>query len=48
VSLSLDLGGGASAVCDCVIVYKVDGDGKLLSLRAFWEYDRMMATLTTS
>ncbi|MDP3714374.1 MAG: nuclear transport factor 2 family protein [Mycobacteriales bacterium] len=48
VSLSLDLGGGASAVCDCVIVYKVDGDGKLLSLRAFWEYERMMATLTTS
>lgn len=48
VSLTLDLGGGTTATCDCVIVYRVDAQGKLLSLRAFWEYDRMIATLTTT
>ena len=48
VSLHLDLGGGTTARCDCVIVYRVDDGGKLLSLRAFWEYDRMMATIRTA
>jgi hypothetical protein len=28
-------------------VYRVRADGKLVSLRAFWEVDRMMATLTS-
>lgn len=27
-----------------VFVYRVDDSGKLLSLRAFWEFDRAMAT----
>jgi ketosteroid isomerase-like protein len=38
--------GGANTKCEGVFVYKVDDDGKLVSLRAFWEVDRMMATLT--
>lgn len=47
VRLTLDLG-GATATCDCVIVYRVDAAGLLVSLRAFWEYDRMMATITSA
>jgi steroid Delta-isomerase len=38
--------GGASTRCEGVFVYQVDDEGKLVSLRAFWEVDRMMATLT--
>jgi ketosteroid isomerase-like protein len=37
---------GTVTRCEGVFVYRVDGDGKLVSLRAFWETDRMMATLT--
>jgi steroid delta-isomerase len=29
-----------------VFKYRVDDDGKLVSLRAFWEWDRTMATAT--
>ncbi|TAM84508.1 MAG: nuclear transport factor 2 family protein [Jatrophihabitans sp.] len=29
-----------------VFAYRVDGAGKLVSLRAFWEWDRAMATAT--
>ncbi|MBM7458290.1 nuclear transport factor 2 family protein [Rhodococcus coprophilus] len=28
-----------------VFVYRVDGDGKIVSLRAFWEMDRAMKTV---
>jgi steroid Delta-isomerase len=38
--------GGAHTRCEGVFVYRVDDEGKLVSLRAFWEVDRMMATLT--
>jgi len=38
--------GGATSQCEGVFVYRVRDDGKLVSLRAFWEVDRMMATLT--
>ena len=31
-----------------VFVYRVDGEGKLVSLRAIWEFDRAMATATSS
>jgi hypothetical protein len=30
-----------------VFVYRVRDDGKLVSLRAFWEIDRMMATMSS-
>ncbi|WP_279246545.1 nuclear transport factor 2 family protein [Candidatus Litorirhabdus singularis] len=34
---------GAVGRCELVMVYKVDAEGKVLSLRAFWEVDEMMA-----
>jgi len=35
---------GSTAVCEGVFVYKIDDEGKLVSLRAFWELGKMMAT----
>lgn len=37
--------GGHVMDADGVFVYRVDGDGKLRSLRAFWEFDRALTTL---
>jgi steroid delta-isomerase len=34
---------GAIGRCELVMVYKVDEEGRVLSLRAFWELDEMMA-----
>ena len=31
---------------DCVLIYTVDDEGRITSLRAHWEPDRAMATLT--
>ena len=36
---------GMQAVAEGVFVYRVNDAGKLVSLRAFWEFERMMATL---
>ncbi|MFQ5417268.1 MAG: nuclear transport factor 2 family protein [Myxococcota bacterium] len=36
---------GGSAVCEGVFTYKVNEDGKILSLRAYWELDRMLASM---
>jgi steroid Delta-isomerase len=36
---------GYRAACEGVFHYTVNDDGKLVSLRAFWELDRMMATV---
>lgn len=38
------LPGGYHVDTEGVFVYRVDGDGRLVSLRAFWEFDRAMAT----
>lgn len=35
---------GTQVHTDLVALYRVDGAGKLVSLRAFWEFDRSMAT----
>ncbi len=35
-------------VVDLVSVYRVGEDGKLISLRAFWEFDSLMAKLQAS
>lgn len=43
--IHITLPGGAVSVCEGVFVYRVDAEGRLLSLRAYWELDRMMATL---
>jgi hypothetical protein len=34
---------GSVGRCELVMVYKVDDEGKVLSLRAFWEVDELMA-----
>jgi hypothetical protein len=36
---------GSRLACEGVFHYTVDEEGKLRSLRAFWELDRMLATL---
>ena len=45
-TIHLGMPGGAKGRCEGVFVYRVDDAGKLVSLRAFWEVDRMMATVT--
>lgn len=47
-TIHLHLPGGTSGRCEGVFVYRVDGSGRLVSLRAFWEVDRMAATMTGS
>jgi steroid Delta-isomerase len=37
---------GSRGACEGVFHYTVDDEGKLRSLRAFWEIDRMMASFT--
>jgi steroid Delta-isomerase len=45
-TIHLGLPGGGTARCEGVFVYRVDDAGRLLSLRAFWEVDRMTATVS--
>lgn len=45
-TIHMTLPGGTTSRCEGVFVYRVRDDGKLISLRAFWEVDRMMATLS--
>lgn len=44
-TIHLSIPGGTTARCEGVFVYRVDDAGKLVSLRAFWEVDRMTATM---
>lgn len=37
---------GSTARCDGVFKYRVNDEGKITSLRAFWEIDRLMKTVT--
>ena len=46
-TIHMPLDGGATTRCEGVFVYRVRDDGKLVSLRAFWEVDRMMATMSS-
>lgn len=48
VTITTTMSGGTTMTIDCVIIYTVDEDGLVTSLRAHWEPDRAMATLTTS
>jgi steroid Delta-isomerase len=41
------LPGGSRVDTEGVFVYRVNADGLLVSMRAFWETDRAMATLRT-
>lgn len=38
--------GGYRVTCEGVFTYKVNDDGKLVALRAYWELDRVAATAT--
>jgi steroid delta-isomerase len=47
-SITMWLGdGGATMTVDCVVIYTVDDDERITSIRAHWEPGRAMATLTT-
>jgi steroid Delta-isomerase len=37
---------GTTMTVDCVVIYTVGDDGRITSLRAHWEPDRAMATIT--
>jgi ketosteroid isomerase-like protein len=37
---------GREAICEGVFVYRVNDDGKIVSLRNYWEWGRMMATMS--
>ena len=39
---------GSTADTDLVTVYRLADDGRIASLRAHWEMDRMLATITSS
>lgn len=41
VTITTSFPDGSRAVVDVVAVYRVDADGKILSLRAFWEMDQI-------
>ena len=45
-TIHITLPGGTTTRCEGVFVYRLDDEGNLLSLRAVWEMDRMMATMT--
>jgi steroid delta-isomerase len=46
-SITMWLGdGGATITVDCVVIYTVDDNGQITSIRAHWEPERAMATLT--
>lgn len=44
-TISIGMPNGMRARCDGVFVYRVNDAGQLVSLRAFWEFDRMLATI---
>ncbi len=44
-TINLTFPNGGTAKCDGVFVYRVNDEGKIVSLRAFWEVDRMMKTV---
>lgn len=46
-TLTMTFDGGAAMTVDCVIIYTVDDAGLITSIRAHWEPDRAMATMTS-
>jgi len=44
-TISIGMPNGMRARCDGVFVYRVNDAGQLVSLRAFWEFERMLATI---
>ncbi len=48
LNLVMTFAGGSTMTVDCLIVYTVNEDGLITSIRAHWEPDRALATLTTA
>ena len=47
-SITMWLGdSGATITVDCVVIYTVGEDGLITSIRAHWEPDRALATIST-
>lgn len=44
LSITTSFPDGSSAATDLVAIYRVDGDGRIASLRAFWEFDNLRFT----
>jgi steroid delta-isomerase len=44
LTLTITMPNGMKALCNGVFTYKVNDEGKLVSLRGHWEFDQMMAT----
>jgi steroid delta-isomerase len=47
LTLAMTLDGGATMTVDCVVIYTVNDEGLITSIRAHWEPDRAIATITT-
>jgi steroid delta-isomerase len=47
LTITMALGGGTTMTVDCVVIYTVTDGGLITSIRAHWEPDRAIATLTT-
>lgn len=43
--ISTTMADGSSMQIDCILIYSVDDDGLITSLRAHWEPDRALATI---
>lgn len=41
VTITTSFPDGARAIVDIVAIYRVDAEGRILSLRAFWEFDQL-------
>jgi steroid delta-isomerase len=48
VSLVNRMPGGVEIGTDCVIVYRVDEGGRIVSLRAYWEFEKVAAQLAAA
>jgi len=46
--ITITMPNGMQAVTEGVFTYKVNAEGKLVSLRAFWEFEKTMASMSSS
>jgi hypothetical protein len=44
----MSLPNGMKSRVEGIFVYRVNDAGKLLSMRGFWEFDRMLASMSAS
>ena len=45
-TITIGMANGMRARVDGVFVYRVNEAGKLVSMRAYWEFDRMLASMS--